>query len=134
MQGAARARFLVQPMNLVDLVAIMPYYAGLALSSGGSSSSVSFVRVVRLARIFRLFKAPCPPAARRPPARSIVNMLVFAEEWVRKQVRQGHTQTSSVAGSHRLTQAQRVQAQASACKSACTRKRHRAEREQNGRG
>ena len=121
-------------MNLVDLVAIMPYYAGLALSSGGSSSSVSFVRVVRLARIFRLFKAPCPPAPPPPPARSIVNMLVFAEEWVRKQVRQGHTQTSSVAGSHRLTQAQRVQAQASACKSACTRKRHRAEREQNGRG
>lgn len=40
-------------MNIVDLVAILPFYISFVSSSGGS---VSIVRILRLARILRVFK------------------------------------------------------------------------------
>eukprot|EP00602_Paraphysomonas_sp_CaronLab_P007971 CAMPEP_0185034172 /NCGR_PEP_ID=MMETSP1103-20130426/23800_1 /TAXON_ID=36769 /ORGANISM="Paraphysomonas bandaiensis, Strain Caron Lab Isolate" /LENGTH=415 /DNA_ID=CAMNT_0027570717 /DNA_START=420 /DNA_END=1667 /DNA_ORIENTATION=- len=40
-------------MNIIDLVAILPYYIGFATDSGGS---VSIVRILRLARVLRIFK------------------------------------------------------------------------------
>lgn len=40
-------------MNLVDVVAILPFYAGLLDFGGGG---LGFVRVLRLARVFRIFK------------------------------------------------------------------------------
>lgn len=41
-------------MNVIDVVAIVPFYIELATSSG---SSVAIVRVLRLARMLRIFKA-----------------------------------------------------------------------------
>eukprot|EP00928_Gymnodinium_smaydae_P013925 TRINITY_DN15047_c0_g3_i3.p1 TRINITY_DN15047_c0_g3~~TRINITY_DN15047_c0_g3_i3.p1 ORF type:complete len:853 (-),score=114.02 TRINITY_DN15047_c0_g3_i3:381-2939(-) len=41
-----------QPLNLVDLIAILPFYVGLVVDL-----SLGPVRILRLARIFRLFKA-----------------------------------------------------------------------------
>lgn len=50
----ARARFLMTFLNIVDLVAILPFYIELLLSSG--PSGLGFIRVVRLIRVFRLLK------------------------------------------------------------------------------
>ena len=47
-------RYASQYMNIIDLVAILPYYIG--LGSGGGSGSVSIVRILRLARVLRVFK------------------------------------------------------------------------------
>lgn len=46
--------YAVKVLNLIDLVAILPFYLELAVSGGNSSLSV--VRVLRLARVFRIFK------------------------------------------------------------------------------
>jgi hypothetical protein len=57
-------RFIVAPMHMVDLVAIVPWYLERILSGGGA---LVVLRVVRLARITRLFKA----------ARGSAKMLIF---------------------------------------------------------
>ena len=44
-----------QPLNVVDLVAILPYYIALGLDNSGASS-VAVIRVLRLTRVTRLFK------------------------------------------------------------------------------
>ena len=49
-------RFLCSPLNLLDLLAIMPWYITQVLE-GGAGQFFSIVRLVRLARIFRIFKA-----------------------------------------------------------------------------
>ena len=48
--------FLVAPLNIVDFVAIFPYYLEWALLSDNQSSGTSAFRVVRLVRVFRVFK------------------------------------------------------------------------------
>jgi potassium voltage-gated channel Shaker-related subfamily A protein 1/potassium voltage-gated channel Shaker-related subfamily A protein len=48
------ARYLCQVMNVIDAVAIVPFYIELGSSSG---SSIAIVRVLRLARMLRIFKA-----------------------------------------------------------------------------
>eukprot|EP00051_Salpingoeca_urceolata_P027651 m.482567 g.482567 ORF g.482567 m.482567 type:complete len:493 (+) comp22586_c0_seq1:415-1893(+) len=48
-------RFPFQAMNIVDLIAIIPYYISLGLG-GSSASSVAIVRILRLMRVTRLFK------------------------------------------------------------------------------
>jgi hypothetical protein len=53
--GAARTwAFVVGFANLIDLVAILPFYIALVVSDGPGGLSV--LRVLRLARIFRIFK------------------------------------------------------------------------------
>lgn len=47
--------FLKGALNIVDLVAIVPFYVELAFDSGSGGSSAVF-RVVRLVRVFRVFK------------------------------------------------------------------------------
>ena len=47
-------RFFVAKMNLIDFVAIAPFYLGKALEGGVSGLAV--LRVLRLARVFRIFK------------------------------------------------------------------------------
>ena len=45
--------FLSEPLNVVDLVAILPFFVG-AISGG--DSSFSFVRIMRLIRVVRVMK------------------------------------------------------------------------------
>lgn len=52
-----KGNFVVAPMNVIDLVAIAPFYIGLALAIFGlSADDVSFLKLLRLFRIFRIFK------------------------------------------------------------------------------
>ena len=48
-------KFVVQPLNLVDLISILPFYIELAMSSADGGSSRIF-RTVRLVRVFRVIK------------------------------------------------------------------------------
>lgn len=51
--------YCLQPMNLVDVVAIAPFYLELMLHAGGS---FGVIRVLRLARVFRVsILRPLPP-------------------------------------------------------------------------
>eukprot|EP00277_Geminigera_cryophila_P005614 CAMPEP_0179414308 /NCGR_PEP_ID=MMETSP0799-20121207/5592_1 /TAXON_ID=46947 /ORGANISM="Geminigera cryophila, Strain CCMP2564" /LENGTH=495 /DNA_ID=CAMNT_0021186897 /DNA_START=59 /DNA_END=1542 /DNA_ORIENTATION=- len=55
-----RLRFFFKVFNLVDFVAIFPFYIIIMVEASGSNAGglqgTSFLRVVRLARVFRLFK------------------------------------------------------------------------------
>jgi hypothetical protein len=51
-----RLKWLRQPLNIIDLVAILPYYISLTLSSGAVGSAFVIVRILRLIRVTRLFK------------------------------------------------------------------------------
>ena len=54
-------QYVMASMNVVDLIAIAPFYLGLALQSAGGA--YSFFRILRLARVFRIFKVSrCPPS------------------------------------------------------------------------
>jgi voltage-gated potassium channel Kch len=46
-------KYVSKGMNIIDLVAILPFFVSFGTSSGGS---VSIVRILRLARILRVFK------------------------------------------------------------------------------
>lgn len=46
-------RFVLEPMNLIDLIAILPYYIEL---SGAESASLTFIRLLRLFRVIRMMK------------------------------------------------------------------------------
>eukprot|EP00283_Hemiselmis_rufescens_P015000 CAMPEP_0173467600 /NCGR_PEP_ID=MMETSP1357-20121228/75359_1 /TAXON_ID=77926 /ORGANISM="Hemiselmis rufescens, Strain PCC563" /LENGTH=494 /DNA_ID=CAMNT_0014435751 /DNA_START=45 /DNA_END=1526 /DNA_ORIENTATION=- len=50
----SRLRFIWSPLNVVDVVAILPFYIDILIA--GSGGNLQFVRVIRLARVFRLFK------------------------------------------------------------------------------
>lgn len=51
-----RQKWLRQPLNIIDLVAILPFYISLGLSSGAVGSAFVIVRILRLVRVSRLFK------------------------------------------------------------------------------
>lgn len=63
-----KLKFLVSTLNIIDLIAILPYFVQLISTSGDkrdddegltsrrSASGVSVIRVVRLVRVFRIFK------------------------------------------------------------------------------
>eukprot|EP00043_Microstomoeca_roanoka_P007062 m.68295 g.68295 ORF g.68295 m.68295 type:complete len:570 (+) comp13677_c0_seq1:280-1989(+) len=48
-------KWIWQPLNLIDLIAILPYYIGLLAGSSGASS-LAVIRILRLLRVSRLFK------------------------------------------------------------------------------
>eukprot|EP00937_MAST-01D_sp_MAST-1D-sp2_P004658 g4658.t1 len=47
-------RYALQPLNVIDFVAIAPFYIESALGGGGGQTAV--IRVLRLARVLRIFK------------------------------------------------------------------------------
>eukprot|EP00112_Aurelia_sp_Birch-Aquarium-sp1_P008922 Seg1997.5 transcript_id=Seg1997.5/GoldUCD/mRNA.D3Y31 product="Potassium voltage-gated channel subfamily A member 3" protein_id=Seg1997.5/GoldUCD/D3Y31 len=50
-------RFVYQPLNVIDLAAIVPFYVIIALEKTGTSlTSLAVLRVLRLVRVFRIFK------------------------------------------------------------------------------
>lgn len=54
--GLTRLRdFVLSPMNLIDLCAVLPYFVS-EFMSNGNDSGFGFLRVLRLARVFRVFK------------------------------------------------------------------------------
>lgn len=48
--------YILSPINIIDALSILPFYAQLLSNSGANSSSMSVIRVLRLARIFRILK------------------------------------------------------------------------------
>jgi len=50
--------FFLHPMNLIDLIAILPFYLEMMSSTadGGSDSAFGVLRILRVARVFRVFK------------------------------------------------------------------------------
>ena len=55
----SKYRFLTSFLNLIDLLAILPYFLGLGINSSGKATNatpLSVLRAVRLVRVFRIFK------------------------------------------------------------------------------
>lgn len=49
--------FVIEPMNVIDLVAILPFYLDLIMAAFGmDADDLSLLRLLRLFRIFRIFK------------------------------------------------------------------------------
>lgn len=46
--------YVVSPMNLIDLIAILPFFISLLI--GGEGGNLSSLRILRLARVMRIFK------------------------------------------------------------------------------
>ncbi|KAJ7374699.1 Potassium voltage-gated channel sub A member 2 [Desmophyllum pertusum] len=57
-----KLRFVRSFLNIIDLIAILPYYIILGLSAGGTESSntsyVAFFRILRLVRVFESSNCP----------------------------------------------------------------------------
>ena len=51
----SKVQYLLDPMTLIDLVSILPYYIEL-MTANGSGGVLLIFRVVRLTRVFRVFK------------------------------------------------------------------------------
>ncbi|EDV20143.1 uncharacterized protein TRIADDRAFT_2482, partial [Trichoplax adhaerens] len=51
-------KFVISPMNIIDFLAIMPYYITLIMRTNGNPNvtTVEALRVLRLARVLRIFK------------------------------------------------------------------------------
>lgn len=52
----SRCSFVLAPLNLVDLAAILPYYVELVAGANGSGEVLRVLRVLRVVRVFRVFK------------------------------------------------------------------------------
>jgi len=51
-----RCSFVLAPLNLVDLVAILPWYIEKIAGAGGAGEVLRVLRVLRVVRVFRVFK------------------------------------------------------------------------------
>jgi hypothetical protein len=50
----SKLKFIREPLNIIDFVAILPFYV--ELFAGASSGGATVMRIIRLVRIFRVFK------------------------------------------------------------------------------
>jgi hypothetical protein len=50
----SKLKFIQEPLNIIDFVAILPFYV--ELIAGASSGGATVMRIIRLVRIFRVFK------------------------------------------------------------------------------
>lgn len=50
----SKVKFVIQPFNVIDLLAVLPFYIGLLMK--GTQLDLRVVRAIRLVRLFRLFK------------------------------------------------------------------------------
>ena len=48
--------FIRQPFNIIDLVAILPFYVSIISTQSDDLAQFAFLRILRLARVFRIFK------------------------------------------------------------------------------
>ena len=51
-----KTKFLIGALNIIDLIAVLPFYISLALHSNSNVSSLAILRALRLVRVFRVFK------------------------------------------------------------------------------
>ncbi|XP_028397090.1 potassium voltage-gated channel subfamily A member 2-like [Dendronephthya gigantea] len=51
-----KTKFVVGALNLIDLIAILPFFISFALQSSSNVSSLALLRALRLVRVFRIFK------------------------------------------------------------------------------
>lgn len=54
--SAKKLKFCFTVMNIIDILAIVPFYVGIALQGQNSVDTLRILRIVRLVRIFRLLK------------------------------------------------------------------------------
>jgi hypothetical protein len=54
--GARLARFVFTPMNVIDLLSILPTWIEMVLSETGGGVNLQFLRALRLFRLFRILK------------------------------------------------------------------------------
>merc|ERR1711871_480680 len=71
-------KFIIHPLNLIDLIAILPWYAStivalVAQSGDGMTKIFGIVRIVRLTRVLRVLKA----------SKSMKLMMVLARTMLR---------------------------------------------------
>lgn len=48
--------FMIQSFNIIDLLAILPFYVSILSRENSDIAKFSFIRILRLARVFRVFK------------------------------------------------------------------------------
>ena len=87
----SRVSFVVQPLNLVDLLAILPFYAELAFGAANTPSSdvLRVLRVLRVVRIFRVFKL----------ANFVESMRSSGRAWPSRPTRSASSSSSSASPS-----------------------------------
>jgi hypothetical protein len=51
-----KTKFLIGALNIIDLIAILPFFISFALQANSNVSSLAILRALRLVRVFRIFK------------------------------------------------------------------------------
>lgn len=51
-----KTKFLIGALNVIDLVAILPFFIAFALQANSNVSALAILRALRLVRVFRIFK------------------------------------------------------------------------------